>query len=365
MPPYAACTFRTDKGRCRDKSGADCDRIHKGEDMLLHIQYTLAAVVIGFLLDMLFGDPHGLYHPVQAIGKWITLSETALRKILPKNRGGERLGGICLVILVAGVSTAVPWAVLFWGYRLHWAVGLAIESFLCYQLLAARSLRDESMKVYDRLKEDDLAGGRYAVSMIVGRDTANLTEEGVTKAAVETVAENASDGVLAPLFYMMIGGAVWGFAYKSVNTMDSMVGYKNDRYRYFGTAAALLDDVMNYIPARLSAVIMTLAVFFCGMDGKRAWRIFLRDRRNHASPNSAHTEAVMAGALGIQLAGDAWYFGQLHKKQTIGDPCRPVVIADVPRANRLLMATAWLALLIFGAIRLGIMLFIQTVSPGM
>lgn len=324
--------------------------------MLSHIKYTLIAVAVGFLLDMLLGDPHGLYHPVQAIGKWISLAETALRKILPKNKGGERLGGICLVILVTGVSTALPWAVLWGLYRVHWAAGLAVESFMCYQLLAARSLKDESMKVYARLAEGDLAGGRYAVSMIVGRDTENLTEEGVTKAAVETVAENASDGVLAPLFYMMIGGAVLGFAYKSVNTMDSMVGYKNDRYRCFGTAAALLDDAVNYVPARLSAVIMTLASFLCGMDGKRAWRIFLRDRRNHASPNSAHTEAVMAGALGIRLAGDAWYFGELHKKKTIGDPCRSVEAEDIPRANRLLMATAWLALLIFGGIRLGIML---------
>ena len=324
--------------------------------MLLHIKYTLTAVAVGFVLDMLLGDPHGLYHPVQAIGKWISLAETALRKILPKNKSGERLGGICLVILVTGVSTALPWAALWVLYQFHWVAGLAVESFMCYQLLAARSLKDESMKVYERLAEGDLAGGRYAVSMIVGRDTENLTEEGVTKAAVETVAENASDGVLAPLFYMMIGGAVPGFAYKSINTMDSMVGYQNDRYRYFGTAAALLDDLVNFIPARLSAVIMTLASFFCGLDGRRAWRIFFRDRRNHASPNSAHTEAVMDGALGIRLAGDAWYFGKLHKKKTIGDACRPVEAEDIPRANRLLMTTAWLALLIFGGIRLGIML---------
>ena len=194
--------------------------------------------------------------------------------------------------------------------------------------------------------------------MIVGRDTDRLDEEGVTKAAVETVAENTSDGVIAPMLYMVIGGAVLGFFYKAVNTMDSMVGYKNDRYLYFGRAAAKFDDVVNYIPARISAWLMILASFLCGLNGKKAYQIYKRDRYNHASPNSAHTEAVMAGALGVQLAGDAWYFGVLHKKKTIGDPDRPVSVEDIVLANRLLYMTAAAAILIFGCLKTALLLWL-------
>ncbi len=207
------------------------------------------------------------------------------------------------------------------------------------------------MKVYDALKTGDVGAGRQAVSMIVGRDTDRLDAEGVTKAAVETVAENTSDGIIAPMLYMLIGGAALGFFYKAVNTMDSMVGYKNDQYLYFGRAAALFDDVLNYIPARVSAYLMILASYLCGLDGKKAHEIYKRDRYNHASPNSAHTEAVMAGALHVQLAGDAWYFGVLHEKKTIGDPDRAVVCEDIPLANRLLYTTATISLMIFGCVK--------------
>ena len=221
-----------------------------------------------------------------------------------------------------------------------------MESFWCYQILATKSLKVESDRVYIALKDKGLEAGRKAVSMIVGRDTQNLTEEGVTKAAVETVAENTSDGVIAPLFYMLIGGAVLGFTYKAINTMDSMVGYKNDRYQWFGTAAAKLDDVVNFIPARVSAVLMIAASYLTGMDGKNAARIFRRDRFNHKSPNSAQTEAVMAGALDVQLAGDAWYFGKLHKKPTIGDPVREMELLDIRRSHKLLYGTAMLGLIL-------------------
>ena len=206
--------------------------------------------------------------------------------------------------------------------------------------------------MYDRLKEHDLPGARYAVSMIVGRDTKNLSEQGVTKAAVETVAENTSDGVIAPLFYLMIGGAPLGFFYKAVNTMDSMVGYKNDKYLYFGRFAAKMDDLFNYIPARLSAFFMILSAFCLGMDGKGALRIYLRDRRKHASPNSAQTEAVCAGALGVQLAGDAYYFGKLYHKETIGDPVREIEAEDIVRAGRLMDGTAVLTLIVLGLLRI-------------
>lgn len=227
---------------------------------------------------------------------------------------------------------------------------------MCYQLLATKALKDESMKVYERLKAGDLPGARKAVSMIVGRDTESLDEAGVTKAAVETVAENASDGIIAPMLFMAVGGPALGYFYKAVNTMDSMVGYKNEKYLYFGRFAAKLDDVVNYIPARLSGCIMAAAAVFVSLDAGEAWRIFKRDRYNHASPNSAQTEAVMAGALRVQLAGDAWYFGKLYKKKTIGDDIRPVEYEDIRKANRLLYATAVLALVLFSAVKAGICL---------
>ena len=246
------------------------------------------------------------------------------------------------MLVVVTVSTGVPAVILSVAYKYFWQLGFALESFWCYQILATKSLKVESDRVYIALKDKGLEAGRKAVSMIVGRDTQNLTEEGVTKAAVETVAENTSDGVIAPLFYMLIGGAVLGFTYKAINTMDSMVGYKNDRYQWFGTAAAKLDDVVNFIPARVSAVLMIAASYLTGMDGKNAARIFRRDRFNHKSPNSAQTEAVMAGALDVQLAGDAWYFGKLHKKPTIGDPVREMELLDIRRSHKLLYGTAML-----------------------
>ena len=318
--------------------------------------WTLPAVICGFLLDLLFGDPRWLYHPVRIIGNGISILEKGLRKLFPKNKAGERIAGVILVILIVGFSAGIPWLILSLAYGYQTWLGFVLEAFMCYQLLATRSLRDESKKVYDALKEDDLEKSRYAVSMIVGRDTQSLSEEGVTKAAVETVAENTSDGIIAPLFYMMIGGGVFGFAYKAVNTMDSMVGYKNEKYQYFGTAAARLDDVLNYIPARLSAWIMILASWCVGMNGKNAARIYLRDRYKHSSPNSAHTEAVMAGALEVQLAGDAWYFGKLHKKPFIGDPIRKIEIEDIPRSHKLMYATAILSVIVFGILRAAIVL---------
>lgn len=250
--------------------------------------------------------------------------------------------------IVGFVSTAVPYGILHYAYGFHLWLGIGIESFMCYQILAARSLQKESDHVYLALKNEGVEAARKAVSMIVGRDTENLDEEGVTKATVETVAENTSDGVIAPLCYMILGGAVLGFTYKAINTMDSMVGYKNEKYQFFGTAAAKLDDIVNYIPARISAVLMIVAAYVLGMNGKNAWKIFCRDRYNHKSPNSAQTESVMAGALGVQLAGDAWYFGKLYKKQTIGDPIRKIEIEDIRRAHRLMYGTEILAMLLLG-----------------
>ena len=266
-----------------------------------------------------------------------------MRKILPKH---ERTAGVILSVIVLSVSTALPAVLLFVCYRLHFWLGIVGESAMCYYLLAARCLRDESMKVYRALAAGDTEGARRAVSMIVGRDTDALTAEGITKAAVETVAENTSDGVTAPMFYIMLGGAAAGFFYKAANTMDSMLGYKNERYLRFGCFSAKLDDALNYLPSRLTALLMILSAYLSGMNGGNAYRIWRRDRLNHASPNSAQTEAVCAGALGVMLAGDAVYFGKLVKKQTSGGDLRRVTPEDIPAANRLMYVTSVLMLLL-------------------
>ena len=255
------------------------------------------------------------------------------------------------------ITFLVPFGIIHLLYKWNFWVGFVLETFWCGQLLATKSLKDESMKVYDRLKNGTIEEARYAVSMIVGRDTQSLTEEGVTKAAVETVAENSSDGIIAPMLYMAIGGIPLMFLYKGINTMDSMLGYKNDKYLYFGRCAAKLDDVANYIPARTSGWLMALSTVFVGMDTKNAVKIYRRDRRNHASPNSAQTEAAMAGALDVQLAGNAYYFGKLYEKPTIGDPIRPVEIEDIPRSNRLLYATCIAGAILFWGVRMLVWLY--------
>ena len=327
--------------------------------------WTLAAVLAGFLLDLLIGDPHWLYHPVRLVGKLISGAEKILRRIFPKTERGERIAGIFLILIVSGVTTAVAAGLLFLAGKWDFRAKFVLEVLMCYQLFAVRALKDESMKVYRELVKPDLEGARYAVSMIVGRDTQSLTAEVVTKAAVETVAENTSDGIIAPMFYMVIGGPVLGWLYKSINTMDSMVGYKNEKYLNFGRYAAKLDDVVNFIPARLSAWMMILACRLTGLDAGKALEIFRRDRFNHASPNSAQTEAVMAGALHVQLAGDAWYFGKLYKKKTIGDALRRVEPEDIRRANRLLYAASALSLAVFGLVRIGVVWLLLAGSRGL
>ena len=317
---------------------------------------SLAACITGFLLDFIFGDPVWLYHPVRVIGNFISFGEKTLRKIFRKTPGGELAAGAVLWFLTAGLSFLIPFAVLAGAQMLHPVLRFLIESFWCYQILAARCLVNESGKVYDRLKENDLPGARKAVSMIVGRDTENLTVEGVTKAAVETVAENTSDGVTAPLLFLILGGAPLGFLYKAVNTMDSMLGYKNEKYLYFGRFPARMDDVFNYIPSRTTALFMIAAAFLTGMDGKNAWKIYLRDRRKHASPNAAQTEAVCAGALRVRLAGDAVYFGKLYKKEYLGDSLRPIEAEDIRPAGGLMYVTAVLMLIIFGVLKAAVIL---------
>ena len=307
---------------------------------------TVWAVLGGFVLDALFGDPAWLPHPVVYMGKAISKLEKFLRPRLPKTPQGELLGG-AIVAFCLPVGTFLLTGLVCWGVaRLHPLLGLAVQMFWCGQALAARGLVQESTNVYKELKKPDLPGARKAVSRIVGRDTAELTAEGVTKAAVETVAENASDGVIAPLLYMLIGGAPLALTYKAINTMDSMLGYKNEKYLYFGRVPAKLDDVANYIPSRLAGLLWVAAAALTGNSARGAWKIWRRDRRRHASPNSAQTESACAGALGVQLAGPAYYFGQYYPKLTIGDALRPIEPEDILRANRMMVAESILALAI-------------------
>lgn len=304
------------------------------------------ALALGFLVDLLVGDPHGWPHLIRGFGFLIAALERVLYPM--KNK---RAGGTLLVVVVLLLSVGLPALLLFFVWRVSPWLYIVIETVFCWQILATKSLRDESRAVYAKLASGDLPGARKAVSMIVGRDTDALDAAGVTRAAVETVAENASDGVAAPLFYMLLGGAVLGCLYKAANTMDSMVGYKNERYLDFGRTAARLDDALNFIPARLCAWVMIFAAQLCGMDAGNALRIYRRDKRNHASPNSAHTEAAMAGALRVRLAGDAYYFGKLCKKPYIGDVQRPIEAADILRAHKLLYVTAYLLLMLALAFR--------------
>ncbi len=306
----------------------------------------LYALLIGFTIDVLVGDPHKWPHIVAAIGKVIVWSEHLLRRIFPKTSKGEFAGGVVLAILVPAVWCLSAFGLLYLCVLIHPLFGLAVESILCWQCLAMRSLRDESMAVHRELEKGDITTARKAVSWIVGRDTEELDEAGVTRAAVETVAENTSDGVIAPMLFMAIGGAPLGILYKAINTLDSMVGYKNPLYLYFGRASAKLDDAANFIPARLSGLLMVGSAFFTGLDVKKSWMIFWRDRLNHKSPNSAHTEAACAGALHIRLGGDSYYFGKLVSKPAIGDDDRAIEISDIRRANRLLFGTSFLCLIL-------------------
>ncbi|MEA5143606.1 MAG: adenosylcobinamide-phosphate synthase CbiB [Oscillibacter sp.] len=312
------------------------------------IVYNTAALVTGLLLDAALGDPQGWPHIIRLLGRLITVFEKWLYPLPNK-----RLGGTLLTLFTVVPFVLVPGALLMLLWHLSPWLYLAGESLLIWQLLAAKSLQVESRRVYDALEENDLPSARRAVSMIVGRDTQSLDAGGVIRAAVETVAENTADGVAAPLFYIALGGGVLGCLYKAVNTLDSSVGYRNERYLDFGRFSARLDDVLNYLPSRLCAVVMIAGAGLCGFSARDARRVWRRDRRKHASPNSAQTESVMAGALGLRLAGDAWYFGVKHEKPYIGDDIRPIEPADILRSHKLLHVTVCLLALLALAVRGG------------
>ena len=320
--------------------------------------YHIFAFIAGFVLDLLIGDPHFIPHPVRLIGSLISFCDKRLNCDAGYNISEKKINlikykrGMLLVFTVIFATFAMSVIIIVAAYSINLYAGVIAEAVMTWQILATKCLRVESMRVYDALRTDGVDAGRRAVSMIVGRDTSVLDAAGVTRAAVETIAENTSDGVIAPMLYTAIGGPVLGFVYKAVNTMDSMLGYKNDKYMYFGRFAARLDDVVNFIPARISAYLMIAAAFIGGrqFDGKNAYRIFKRDRFNHASPNSAQTESVCAGALRVQLAGDAVYFGKLVKKKYIGDGLREIEYEDIKRANRLMYITAFLCELLSVAV---------------
>lgn len=320
--------------------------------------YHIFAFIAGFLLDLLIGDPHFIPHPVRLIGSLISFLDKRLNCDDGYNISEKKINlikykrGMLLAFTVIFATFAISVIIIVAAYSINLYAGVIAEAVMTWQILATKCLRVESMRVYDALRTDGVDAGRRAVSMIVGRDTSVLDAAGVTRAAVETIAENTSDGVIAPMLYTAIGGPVLGFVYKAVNTMDSMLGYKNDKYMYFGRFAARLDDVVNFIPARISAYLMIAAAFIGGrqFDGKNAYRIFKRDRFNHASPNSAQTESVCAGALRVQLAGDAVYFGKLVKKKYIGDGLREIEYEDIKRANGLMYITAFLCELLSVAV---------------
>ena len=313
-----------------------------------------AAVGLGFLMDCVLGDPERLWHPIMGIGSMISFWSKTLRKWFPQSDRGQFWAGVCLWPLVVIPSWLIPFVLLWLVGMVHPAVRFLLEIVFCWQIFAAKSLKQAALRVYDALKAGDLQLARKYVSWIVGRDTEGLDAKQVTKAAVETVAENTSDGVIAPLVFLLLGGAPLGFAYKAVNTLDSMVGYKNEEFLYFGRFSARMDDVWNFIPARLSGLLFVVCAAPAGLDACGAWHCFRRDRLRHASPNSAQTEAACAGALGVQLAGNACYFGKLYEKPTLGDAKRDIEPEDIVRTNRLMYWASAVAVMLLCAVRVAL-----------
>lgn len=304
-----------------------------------------------FILDLLIGDPSWLPHPVRAIGGFAQVCETLWRRLIPN----LRLAGVITVVSVLAGVGGVVLMLIAGGQQIHPLIGDAVRFYFLYAAFAARDLARHSEQVHAALVDGDLPLARQRVAMIVGRETASLDEAGVSRACVESVAENIVDGVTAPLLWASVAGPVGVMVYKAVNTMDSMFGYKNERYRQFGWAPARLDDLANFLPARLTACLVVLASALLGYAPRRSFHIWRRDRRNHASPNSAQTEAAVAGALGIQLGGSAVYFGAVIDKPTIGDPQTSLTASHIPAANRLMLVTAVITALlgVVGGVVLG------------
>jgi adenosylcobinamide-phosphate synthase len=305
----------------------------------------------GYILDLLVGDPEWFPHPIRYIGRWVRSLE---RKLLRKDdtSAQKKVRGVVLVLLTVLPVYVFYAVVIGLAFKLNWRIGIAVEAFSFYQMMATRCLYDEGMKVFRALGTEDtpLDAARRQIAMLVSRDTSQLSREGIVKAGVETVSENFADGILAPLLFTALGGVPLGMAYKAVNTLDSMVGYKNERYLDFGRASARLDDLLTYLPARISAGMLILAAGFSGGDWKRALRVTRRDCHNHESPNSPYPESAMAGALGIQLGGPATYFGITYDKLTMGDPLEEPAPRHLKYAARLVLGASVLTFLIWQAV---------------
>ncbi len=315
-------------------------------------------VLLGFLIDLILGDPPWMPHPVIYIGRLISLCEKILRKVFPKTERGEIIAGFFLTVTVIGISTVLPYFVLYCFEYVNPWIKYALEIFWCWQIFASKSLAKAAKQVRNEIEKNDIKEARKYVSYIVGRDTQALDFKQIIKAVCETVAENTSDGIIAPMFYLIIGGVPMGFFYKAGNTLDSMVGYKNEKYLNFGKVSAVFDDILNFIPARITGFVMCIASFLCGLNGKNAFKIFFRDRRNHVSPNAGNPESACAGALGVELLGDASYFGKVYKKKTIGDALKEIENSDIEKTNRLMYASAVLSLILMAGIRALIFIFI-------
>ncbi len=312
---------------------------------------TYGSILMGFLLDLLLGDPAWMPHPVVAMGKAITRMEKRLRAWFPKTEQGERAAGRCMAFLLPLLVLAFSLAFLWLCYLVSPWLYMVMQGILCWQCLAMKDLAAESGRVQAALEAGDLEKARKQVSRIVGRDTEELSSAGVARAAVETVAENFSDGVIAPLLCMLVGGAPLALFYKAINTMDSMVGYKNEKYLNFGRGAAKLDDIANFLPSRIAAFLWMAAAGLTGNSAKGAFRIWKRDRKKHASPNAGQTESACAGSLGVRLAGPISYFGEAIDKEYIGDADRKIKASDIRKANRMMLAGSALCLAVGLAVR--------------
>lgn len=309
---------------------------------------NIVSIYIGYIIDLIIGDPYSFPHPVRYIGKLIKVTENKIRNIAKTDKG-LKIGGFVLWAITVGLTYLVTYMIVKLFSFIPGGYIIA-NSILIYTTLATKCLKDEAVKIYNVLKTGDIEKSRIQLSYIVGRDTTHLDEGEIIRATVETVAENTVDGIIAPMFYAFIGGAPLAMAYKAINTLDSTVGYKNEKYKDLGFASAKIDDIANYIPARIAVLLMAIGSLVLGYDYKKASQIAVRDRKNHKSPNCAYPEGAVAGALGVQLGGTNIYFGQAVYKPTIGDKIREIEIEDIVKTNKIMYATSLTSMVIFTAL---------------